>query len=298
MAWRSLFISNPAKLKTKNEQLVIIQEDEISIPLEDISVIVIENNQVLATTKLLSKLSENKVAVYFCNSKHIPNGILLPFQSHSRQNKVLNMQINLSKPFVNRCWQQIVKSKINNQALCLQILNKDKHYQLLKILKTVQSGDKTNREAYAATIYFNSLFENFTRQQDNNINYALNYGYSILRGAIARTLVVYGFMPSLGIHHNSELNNFNLADDFIEPFRPLVDLWVGSNIEINADFGKKERIELVNLLNYDVLIDGNKQKVLRAINICISSFVRACSNKDYKYLLLPTLIPLKEHEYE
>ena len=154
-------------------------------------------------------------------------------------------------------------------------------------------------EAIAAKGYFSTLYgKGFNRNYDNIYNAALNYGYSIIRGAIARTIVSYGYMPSIGIHHKSELNNYNLADDFIEPFRPIVDLWVKLNINEEIEFDKYVRANLVNLLNVNVRIQGKLQSVNNAINIMIASYTTAINQKDYKKLELPEVLPLEIHCYE
>ena len=170
---------------------------------------------------------------------------------------------------------------------------------LEKISNKVNSGDTSNREAIAAKGYFSSLFGNtFNRNYENVYNAALNYGYSIIRGAIARTVVSYGYLPSFGIHHKSELNNYNLVDDFIEPFRPIVDLWVRNNINSETIFNKNIRAELLNLLNVDVKIQGKLQSVNNAINVMISSYTTAINQNDYKKLELPELLPIQIHSYE
>ena len=170
---------------------------------------------------------------------------------------------------------------------------------LEKLTSKVNSGDTDNKEAIAAKWYFYSLFgKDFHRSQDNILNATLNYGYSIIRGAIARTVVSYGYIPSVGIHHKSELNNYNLVDDFIEPFRPVVDLWVKENIHEETEFDKFIRAELVNLLNVDVKIQGKLQSVNNAINIMVASYTTAINQNDYKKLELPEIIPLQLHCYE
>lgn len=299
MSWRSLIISHPSKLSLKNNQLCIEQGEIWSVPLEDISAIVIESKQVLITESLLSKLCENNTVVYFCDSKHIPNGYLLPYYQHSRQLKVLKEQILLSEPFKKRCWQRIIKQKVINQAYVLRCIGKfDIEKRLLKMLSNIDSGDTKNIEGQVAKIYFKELFERgFNRNFDNIYNACLDYGYTILRGAIARSIAQYGYIPSLGIHHKSELNNYNLADDFIEPFRPIVDLWTRQNINLKDEFRTKIRNELVDLLNYDVIIDGKRNCVLNAINIMLSSFTTSIQSKDYEKLLVPIIVPLERHTY-
>lgn len=299
MSWRSLIISHPSKLSLKNNQLCIEQGEIWSVPLEDVSAIVIESQQVIITEGLLSKLCENNTIVYFCNSKHIPNGYLLPYYQHSRQLKVLKEQISLSEPFKKRCWQRIIKQKVINQAYVLRCIGKfDVEKRLLKMLSNIDSGDTKNIEGQVAKIYFKELFERgFNRNFDNIYNACLDYGYTILRGAIARSIAEYGYIPSLGIHHKSELNNYNLADDFIEPFRPIIDLWTRQNIKLKDEFETKIRNELVDLLNYDVIIDGKRHCVLNAINVMLSSFTTSIQSKDYEKLLVPIIVPLERHTY-
>ena len=210
------------------------------------------------------------------------------------------MQLNSTEAFKKRCWQKIIIRKIQNQAYVLKLVNKDfisEH--LTKLSQKVSSGDVENREAIAAKEYFSALFgKSFNRNSENIFNICLNYGYSIIRGAIARTIVAYGYIPSIGIHHKSELNNYNLVDDLIEPFRPIVDLWVKNNITENTEFDKYVRSELVNLLNVDVIIQGKLQSVNNAIKIMTASYTTSLSSKDYNMLELPDIMQLQIHSYE
>lgn len=170
---------------------------------------------------------------------------------------------------------------------------------LENLIKQVNSGDTLNKEAVAAKAYFSSLFgKEFSREIDNIYNACLNYGYSIIRGAIARSIVTFGYLPAIGMHHKNELNNYNLVDDFIEPFRPIVDLWVKTNIEKDNEFNKDRRAGLVNLLNANVLMQGKTQSVNNAINIMIASYTTAINKNDYKKLELPEILPIKIHSYE
>ena len=170
---------------------------------------------------------------------------------------------------------------------------------LTNLAKNVKSGDTDNKEAIAAKGYFSMLFGgHFSREEENIYNSALNYGYAILRGAIARSIVSYGYLPCIGIHHKSELNNYNLADDFIEPFRPVVDLWVKENLKNNTEFDKYIRAELINLLNADVLIQGKLHSVSNAINVMIASYTTAINQNNYMKLELPEILPIKIHSYE
>jgi len=300
MSWRSVMITQPTKLSIQNKQLKITQDKDYKLPLEDISTIVLEEQQISLSAKALSMMADNKIVMYSCDEKHIPNGVFIPFVCHSRQLKVMSQQLNCTESFKKRCWKQIITAKINNQAKVLELCNKKLMAEYLKNLSSnVKSGDTDNKEAIAAKGYFSALFGKFfNRDLDNIYNSALNYGYSIIRGAIARDLVSYGYLPFIGVHHKSELNNYNLADDFIEPFRTVVDLWVKTNIKEDTEFDKYLRAELVNLLNVDVLIQGKLQSVNNAINVMIASFTTAINQNDYKKLQLPELLPIKIHSYE
>ena len=300
MSWRSVVITQPTKLSVKNRQLKITQDEEWSIPMEDISAIVLETPQISISSKVISLMADNKIVMYSCDDKHLPNGIFIPFASHSRQLKTLKNQMSCTESFNKRCWQKIIIRKILNQAEVLKLCEKPLMGEYLSNLsQKVNSGDTENREAIAAKGYFPTLFgKKFNREFDNIYNVALNYGYSIIRGAIARTIVSYGYLPSLGIHHKNELNSYNLADDFIEPFRPIVDLWVKTNINNQTEFDKFVRAELVNLLNVDVRIQGKIQSVNNAINVMIVSYTTAINQNDYKKLELPEILPIKIHSYE
>ena len=299
MSFRSIIISNPASLSVKNNNLVINNEYNYEIPIEDIAVLLIEGIAVNLTNRLLNKLSENNVATIVCNEKHLPTTIVMPLNTHYRSYKVLKNQLNQSAAFSKRIWQSIVKQKIYNQSQCLRILELNGYDFLENLSSSVESGDKGNKEAIGAKYYFKALFgENFTRDDSNGINSALNYGYTIVRSAVARALVMYGFNTTLGVNHCNELNSFNLADDFIEPFRPVVDLWVYSNINYDDELTKEHRIALVDLLNCECIINNQNHSLLNAIDKMISSYTTACNKKDYKLLKLPKIKPIEYHFYE
>lgn len=300
MSWRSVVITQPTKLSVKNRQLKITQDEEWSIPMEDISSVVLETPQISISSKVMSLMADNKIVMYSCDDKHLPNGIFIPFARHSRELKILKQQLECTESFNKRCWQKIIIRKILNQAEVLKLSGNMLMGEHLEYLaKKVNSGDTENREAIAAKEYFQALFgRNFNRDLENVYNASLNYGYSIIRGAIARSIVSYGYIPSIGIHHKSELNNYNLVDDFIEPFRPIVELWVKNNIDIETEFNKYVRAELVNLLNVDVKIQGKLQSVNNAINVMIASYTTAINQNNYKKIEVPEILPIKIHSYE
>lgn len=299
MAWRVIQISKPARMKIKNSQLVIVQDDEIPIPLEDVAAIVLESQEVLLSSALLSRCADEGIVILTCDQSHLPISAVLPFAGHSRLSGVQRVQLNTTLPFRKRCWQAIVKSKIANQAECLRLMGCAGYEKLVSLISQVASGDKTNIESTAARIYFSLLFgANFVRGNSDLTNSALNYGYAILRGAVARALAGHGLILSQGVNHRSELNPFNLADDFLEPLRPVVDLCVAGEIKGDGELEKSHRQTLVSLLARDVLIDGWAQSVLRAVDIMASSFASACRAGDVRRLKLPSLLAPKQHSYE
>ena len=299
MGFRNIKIDSHVKLSIKNQQLNIETDIARQIPLEDINCIIIENQTVTVSAYLLQKMADMGIAVYVCDEKHLPNAVLLPMVRHSRHFKILKYQIEAGKPLQKRLWQQIVVQKIRNQALCLAYLELDGSEELMKMCKEVQSGDRTHVEAKAAAFYFKSLY-GFSRGNDHIINAALNYGYAIVRGLIARSIVCYGLEPSIGVFHHSELNNFNLADDMIEPFRPLVDLYVAQNYdiaEIDSDLTPERKRGIFGIINYDMDMKGEKRIISNCIDMLVASYSSALQGKRSD-LELPELMQLQVHSYE
>lgn len=299
MAWRTVVISNPARLRVEHNQLVIVQEDETPLPLEDIGVLILESPEVTLNAVVLARFAQTGGLLLACDDHHLPCFAGLPFGGHSRLAGVQQMHIGLSLPFKKRCWQAIVRQKIANQAECLRLTGRHECAELASLVHKVASGDSANVESRAARDYFIALFgAEFTRGDPGAVNAALNYGYAVVRASVARAIASFGFLLSQGIHHHSELNPFNLADDFIEPLRPVVDLCVAQTIRNDAEFTQQHRRMLVSLLAMDVVIDGKRQGLSRAAEIMASSFVTACREKSVIALKLPKLIELTPHAYE
>lgn len=300
MAYRHIVIRRPSKLSTKDEQLLISQEETFRIPLEDIVTITLEEPAISISSALLSKCIEYHVEIIICDKKRMPSGILQPFHQHSRQKVVLETQLALSKPFKKRIWQKIVIRKLENQARCLELMNQaDEASKIFSISRSVESGDRTNREAYGAKIYFTLLFgSGFQRREDNIQNIALNYGYSIMRSLVARSLVRYGFSPSLGVFHDSQTNAFNLADDFMEVLRPFIDVIVATFVSEESEWSSKIREKLFSVLNLEAVWKNERLSVTNGVDQMIKSFVSACRQQDASLLILPELTNLNIHSYE
>lgn len=300
MAYRNLMLSSPAKISCRNCQLVVQAGQEFSFPIEDISSLLIESKQSVITAAALSALAQNGTLVYFCDEKHLPCAVQLPYANHSRQLEVMQAQQSLTQPMQKRLWQQIVCAKIHNQAECLSLCGKLEEASFLYSReRTVASGDKGNAEATAAAFYFPALFgKGFIRaEEQDSRNAALNYGYAILRGYMARCITVYGFVPWLGLHHCSSLNPFNLADDLMEPYRPVVDLFVASNVSEECELTTQLKASLLNLLNTDILSGNQHHSVAYAMERQVQS-LRGCCEKRKDALLLPILLTTQPHRYE
>ena len=289
MGWRSIIISSPSKLYEKQKQMIIVQAIETSIPIEDISVLIIESQCVTLSSKLLTELALNKVVVYTCNESHLPCGIYTSFLPHSRQGEMIAIQLQLAQQWKNKCWKKIIERKINNQRKVLSLLSLPGEEILEETSLTVQLGDSNNREAVAAKYYFAALLGRKKRRDMDSENAALNYGYAILRGAVARSITSHGFIPAIGIHHKNPTNPFNLADDLMESLRPIVDLWMKRNKETGDQLTKKDRQGLVEILNKPVTIKKEKHNVLSAIETMTASFISAARMKEPELFELPQI---------
>ena len=294
MLKRTLFFGNPLSLKTKNNQLFITSKETgliKQVPIEDIGFVVIEHPEIYISIPTLTKLSENNVAVIFCDAKHMPCSMLLNLDNHYIQQELFTHQINATEPLKKQLWQQIIKKKIKYQAQHLQI-NK-KPYEVLKFYESkVLSGDTDNREGVAAAYYWKHLFDfDFKRERYGNCpNLFLNYGYIILRAAVARAIAGSGLLSTLGIHHHNKYNAFCLADDMMEPFRPLVDAKV---VEIIKTFPDQEltvaiKTELLQILTQTVYFKNTKSPLMVALSKTTTS-LQQCYAGTSKKLNYPSL---------
>ena len=292
MIKRTLFFGNKCSLTTKYEQLNIkILDKETSVPIEDIGFIIIENQEVYISIPALSKLSSNNVSVIFCNNKHMPQSMLLNIESHHLQQEHFKNQINASEPLKKQLWQQIIKAKILNQSIVLEKLNINTNplkYYATKVL----SGDSDNREAVAASYYWKHLFDfEFKRERYGTYpNLFLNYGYTILRAAVARAISGSGLLNTLGIHHHNRYNAFCLADDIMEPYRPLIDAKV---LEIIKKYDEQDLIlpikaALLKTLTQTVYFEDRKSPLIVVVSTTTSSLQKCFSGTSRK-IIYPNL---------
>ncbi len=294
MGYRQVIIKKSEKLHFKDKQLIIDKDNQSTkIPLEDINYILIEDSTTIITTRLLAELGKNAISLIVCDEKHEPTSIMYPYNYHFKQLDVFTHQLEIDDSIKNEFWNQIVKRKIENSIRVLEMTSKEEFpiSKLNEYINEVIDGDSKNREGLAAKIYFRSIFgSDFIRFYDDNINAALNYGYTILASAIIRNLAVYGLNTYLGIHHNSKINNFNLAYDFLEPYRSVIDKFVYDNkddivLPLSFEFRKK----LINLLNKEVLHQNKKYTIEYSISLLIKSYIKSFSTGEIK-LDLPIII--------
>ena len=279
MSWRIIVISKRAKLDLQLGKMVVRSDEITKIVLSEISTIIIESTAVSITASLISELAKRKIKVIFCDEKRNPSCELVNYYgSHDTSNKI-RKQIAWKQQTKEAIWTEIVTDKIRKQKDLLELLRRKESALLDTYLKEITWNDGTNREGHAAKVYFNSLFGlDFTRTEDSLINAALNYGYSVLMSAFAREIVASGYLTQLGIFHDNMFNQLNLASDLMEPFRILIDREVlMMTLEV---FQHSEKMQLVNVLNHEVRIDGKVQYVNNAIKIYCKSVFDALSEDD------------------
>ena len=279
MSWRVVVITKRAKLDLHLGKRVVRSDETVKIVLSEISTILIESTAVSLTTSLIAELAKRKIKVIFCDEKRNPSCELVNYYgSHDTSNKV-RRQIVWKQSTKEAVWTEIVTEKIRKQKELLKALGKEEAALLSSYLREIVWNDETNREGHAAKVYFNALFGmDFTRTEDNFINAALNYGYSIILSAFTREVVANGYITQLGLFHDNMFNQFNLASDLMEPFRILVDREV-TEMKL-SQFEHEEKMQLVNILNQEIQIDGKIQYVNNAIKIYCKSVFDALEEDD------------------
>lgn len=280
MSWRTVVITNRAKLDFKMNYMVVRNNQEINrIFLNEIYMVIIETTAVSITAVLLSELIKRKIKVVFCDEKRNPCSELLPYYGSHDTSIKYRHQLEWDDYIKADVWTEVVRQKIKKQSELLEEKGLETFVILKNYIKELQYNDSTNREGHAAKVYFNALFgKDFTRTDDNLINTALNYGYSIILSSFNREIVANGYMTQLGIFHNNMFNQFNLSSDFMEPYRILVDRKV-LGMELNK-FELDEKLELVNILNEDVYINNERNSTGNSIVIYVRSLFDALNERD------------------
>lgn len=312
MIKKTLYFGNPAYLSLRMGQMVIklpeVETDsklpdqikkqaEITKPIEDIGVVVLDNRRITITQGLLESLLENNCAVITCDSHSLPVGLMLPLYGNSTQNERFRDQLDASQPLKKQLWQQTIKMKISNQAAALATCTGKNSPTMLRWADDVRSGDPDNVEGRAAAYYWKNLFagidglEDFTRSREGEApNNLLNYGYAILRAIVARALVSSGMLPTLGIHHHNRYNAYCLADDIMEPYRPYVDELVYSIVKDkginNLDLSKEIKAQLLSIPTLDVVIGGKRSPLMVAVTQTTASLYK-CFTGELRRIAYP-----------
>ena len=289
MIKRIIEVSTAAKVSCKNKQLVVRRkgEDDASIPIEDIGILILDNPAITHTQGALSACVANNAAVIICDTaRHTPTAMLLPFEGHSLQSKAMYIQTSASLPAKKRLWQIIVRAKIIHQAKVLKSTCGESA-AMLRLANKVKSGDPENIEAQAAKLYWRSLFgKQFRRDRGaSGVNALLNYGYAIMRAAVARAIVGAGMHPALGIHHHSQYNTFCFADDLLEPLRPFIDIKVHEIHQLTKekiDLGRENKLAVLGCLSWQTAISGQKMPLMVALHHYAASVRQAIAGEIKK----------------
>lgn len=297
MSWRILYIdeSESVSCYLDNIKIDYKDKDSITVPLKDIHSIIIDNPKLILTTQLINRCATNNINLVICGVDHLPNALLHAYQPHFNSALVLRKQLEWGDSQKEYLHQQIVKHKIINQISACEICRINPYQinfgKLNLYVDEVELSDTTNREGLAAKVYFSLMYGNsFRRFDDDVINGGLNYGYAVLRSQISKTLIAKGLNTSLGIFHKGPGNIFNLSDDIIEVFRPIVDIWVFNNLSIDdEELTRENRVGLIKATTSKVIIDGKKQTIFNAISIMIDSILNFFETGDME-LLFPKIV--------
>lgn len=307
MIKKTLYFGNPVYLSLRNEQLVIKlpavevndtlpesfkRQNEVTKPIEDIGVIVLDNRQITMTTGIMEALLANNCALITCDSRSMPIGLMLPLAGNTTQNERFRQQLDASVPLTKQLWQQTVQRKIENQAEVLKCYTRAEIRCMKVWASEVKSGDSDNLEGRAAAYYWKNLFPNqeFTRDRNGKApNNLLNYGYAILRAVVARSLVASGLLPTLGIHHHNRYNAYCLADDIMEPYRPYVDELVYGIVQSGIDceiLTKELKAKLLTIPTLDVVIGGKRSPLMIAVGQTTASLYK-CFSGELRKIVYP-----------
>lgn len=310
MIKKTLCFSNPAYLSLRDAQLVIklpevekaenLSADfkksaEVTRPIEDIGVVVLDNKQITITQGALEAMLENNCAVITCDSNHMPVGLLLPLVGNTTQNERFRDQLDASLPLRKQLWQQTMQQKIRNQAAVLNLCSNAETKCMQAWANDVRSGDPDNYEARAAVYYWKNLFGHipgFIREREGVApNNLLNYGYAILRAVVARSLVASGLLPTLGIHHHNKYNAYCLADDIMEPYRPYIDRLVYEITEqygVDVELSKDIKTELLSIPTLDIVISGKRSPLMVGVAQTTASLYK-CFSGELRKIAYPDL---------
>lgn len=294
MGWRIVYIEESEYLSLYLDNIKIKRnEQDIIIPLKDIHTLIIDNYKTVLSVNLLNKCSEEKINVVLCGLDHLPQTTIYPLSGNHRMPYELKKQIAWSEDVRKRLQKYIVKAKIRNQYKLLAQFFKSQEVidRLQKFETEVTDGDIGNREGLAAKMYFRELFgKEFIRFEDTVINAGLNYGYAILRSQITKVLIGKGLNTSLGLFHHGPENMYNLSDDIIEVFRPIVDQWVYENLVKSEMFVRNHRIELLHLTVKNMKYNKEVHTLMNVIYLYVSNILDYIETGSLDRLIFPCIL--------
>lgn len=293
MGLKTLVVSKHSKLELSLSSLIIRDaEGESRIAIDELNMLIIESTSVAVTAALLSELIQRKVKVIFCDEKHNPQFECIPYYGTCDTSLKVFKQVAWSSEAKNNVWQRIIKMKIGNQASVLKSVDADESAKMLLVYKSdVQPGDLSNREGHAAKVYFNTLFGvSFSRKQDIPLNAKLNFGYALLLSMVSREITSLGYITQLGVHHYNQDNQFNLACDMMEPFRPIIDHIVINNF-MDDTFDVTIKHNLINkIIQTKVLIDDKVYCIGYGVGMFVKSVIDGIEQNNAEVI--------KEIQYE
>src|SRR5690625_14808 len=289
MTWRTVILTKDSKISLRLDHLIVEDEKVTTVPLTEIGQLIIENPNIIMTGHILNALSKYKITTIICDERHLSYAQVNLIYGHIRQTNVIKKQFNWEDEQKELLWKYIIKQKIYNQKKLLQSWYGGNYEILSNYISQVEIGDETNREGHAAKVYFNELYgKDFIRGRDDPINWALNYGYSLIHSLLTRVIITKGLLTEIGIHHHNQFNQYNLASDFIEVYRPLIDYIVKKNI--NNSFERKHRRKLINVFNKKVLIRNSRQYLANSVEIYVDGLIRFLNEGEKGALYFPTMI--------
>ena len=300
MPFRTVTIDSAAEVHVRSGQLTVQRECDdkpLSIDLDDVACIVLSNLDITLSTGALNMISEHGITILGCGRNYMPTSITLPFARNSRYSEIVDAQLSMSPPLQKQLWKQLVQQKIRNQSEVLRLLGRPECSQIRRLSEQVRSGDPDNREAVAARQYFPLLKPGYSRAEVSPTTSILNYGYAVVRSTLARAIVAHGFISSVGLHHENGRNEFNLVDDLIEPFRPMVDLQMTAidlESEDSESLSRTARKETTGVLRNACMMEGRKTSCLIAIEHVVTSFKNAVERGSAAKLVLPELLPIEK----
>lgn len=294
MSYRIVEITKLAECHVNNHQLVVEQEKgTIQIPVEDIEIMICIGAKTRFSTMGLSELTQAGIVIIAFGKKHEPETIIEPYFPNQRHSTYLKAQMNLSKDFKICLWNKIIRQKIDNSSRNLAVLGLEGVKEIEDFVSQVHDGDKDNIEAQTAAVYFQFYHKGLNRRNADPVNSALNYGYAIIRSFIIKAIISTGFHCALGIYHHNEYNNFNLADDLIEPWRAMVDQLAYRIIGTEFNLSMKQRRELTGILHKPCKIDDKVMKISTVIELMVDSFKTAVIENQPELIKLPILLDFK-----